>query len=235
MTFTGYFSQEISHVRNQSETSASCELVATNQLNSSVCRSTFPHWNLDKSANKAIYRNISVSGCGKFEKVERDLKFAQKLVFNNLPTLLDRLMLLLCHYAFDKCPKDIGYDKLSKTKAICAEISKLKLNNILKIAPWLGISCLSIPKCTRSELQGKNVSSCPAPLIPTRTNFARNFGLYCSPPCDRPTSKTGATIFKIILYVSVLFYWISIAVVLITWIKAKNLYASIRPRWIRTK
>ena len=186
-----------------------------------MCRSTFLHWSINKSANKTIYENISVSGCGNFGKVERDLKTAQNLVAENLPTLLDRLMLLLCHYAFDKCTKDIGHDKLSKAKAICAEISKLKLNNILEIAPLLDISCLSIPKCTRNESQGSNVSSCPTPLIPTRTKFARTFGLYCSPPCDRPTSKTGATIFKIILYVSVLFYWISIAVVLITWIKQR--------------
>ena len=196
-----------------------------------MCRSTFLHWSINKSANKTIYENISVSSCGNFEKVERDLETAQNLVVKNLPTLMP----LLCHYAFDKCTKDIGHDKLSKTKAICAEISKLKIKNILKIAPFLHISCLSIPKCMRNESQGSNISSCPTPLIPTRTKFARTFGLYCSPPCDQPTSKTGATIFKIILYVSVLIHWTCIAVVLITWIKAKNLYASKLPRSSRTE
>ena len=85
-------------------------------------------------------QKISASGCGNFEKVGKDLKTLQNLIDTYL-----RLMPLLCNYSFDECTKDFGHDKASNTKAVCAEISKLHLNNILKIAPLLDISCLPIP------------------------------------------------------------------------------------------
>lgn len=219
-----FFEQEISH-EPESNTSASCELVSTSQLNTSVCSSTFLHWSINKSANRTLYKKISASGCGNFEKVEKDLKTLQNLIDTYLPKLSHRLMSLLCNYSFDECTKDFSHDKASNTKAVCAEISKLHLKNILKIAPLLDISCLPIPECTRNESKESNVWSCPKPLIPTRTQFARKFGLYCSPPCKQSTSKTGAMIFKITLYISVLIYWVSIAVIFITWAKAKKLYA----------
>ena len=153
---------------------------------------------------------ISASGCGNFKKMEEDLKVLKQLMATYLPQLFDRLLPLLCHYAFNECPGTFGDRKSSNIQAICSEISKLQLNDLLHLAPLLKdpISCLPIPTCRQNQSCGSNVSSCPTPLVPTQTKFAQKFGLYCSPPCFQPMWKLSATIFKITKYFSVTIHWI---------------------------
>ena len=88
------------------------------------------------------------------------------------------------------------------------------------------ISCLVIPKSDIGceEIVIANTTVCPKPLMHTRTSCAQDIHVYCSPPCNQPTWKIGAAIFDISLYVSVVIYWICIAIAFVTWAQGKKLY-----------
>ena len=156
--------------------------------------------------------------------MDEELKNLKQLMATYLrPQLLDRLLPLLCHYAFKDCRDRFCEHRSSNTTALCSEISKLQLNHLLKNRT----SCLLFPKCSHNQSVGSNVSICPTPLMPTQTKFAQTIRLYCSPPCDQPIWKLRATIFKITQYVSVSIYWICIVIVIVTWAKAKRMYVAV--------
>ncbi|XP_065835425.1 uncharacterized protein [Oscarella lobularis] len=92
------------------------------------------------------------------------------------------------------------------------------------------ISCLTIPRCadnliSPNDSRISNKTTCPRPLIPTRSKYARERGLYCSPPCDQShwQNQNGVKSFYIAMYVSVPIHAICLAILFITWARAKRL------------
>ena len=195
-----------------------------------MCRSVFPHWSVNKLTNENSVRNVSVSGCGNFSRADEDLNTLVRLA-TYLPRSLDtvKLLSLLCHYAFKDCSES------SNDQNICLEL--LKFKNEIRLPDLIPLLekilsnefCLTIPKCARNFISSNDTNSnktCPKPMVPTHTKYAREYGLNCSPPCDqsREKSRIGTKAFYVAMYASTPFYWISNVVVLITWAKTKNAY-----------
>ena len=181
----------------------------------------FPHW----SANENSQRNVSVSGCGNFSKAEKDLKSLAVYLLSLSDGI--KLQSLLCHYAFNDCGSNPSNDQ-----NICVELSKFQ-NEIRRLMPFLQnvISCLTIPTCAHNLISPNdsrisNKTTCPRPLIPTRSKYARERGLYCSPPCDQ-SHQNGVKSYYIAMYVSVPLHVISLTILFITWAGAKGLCVKI--------
>ena len=176
--------------------------------------------------NENSVRNVSVSGCGNFSKADEDLNTLVRLA-TFLPQSLNigKLLSLLCHYAFKDCSES------SDDQNICLEFLELKNNiRLFKLIPWLEkiisneLICLASPVCARDLISSNGTHSsetCAKPLIPTRTKYAQEHGLYCSPPCDQSHNNT---FFDITTYASTPFYWICNVVLLVTWAKTKTAY-----------
>ena len=180
----------------------------------------FHHW----SASKISPRNVSVSGCGNFSKADEDLNTLVSLAAVYLPRSKDRIQSLLCNYAFTNCS-----NKSLNDKNICLEFSKFH-NKIRRLIPLLenAISCLTIPRCADNSIRPNdssisNKTTCQRPLIPTKSKYARERGLYCSPLCDQENQQ-GVKSYYIAMYISVPIHVICLAILFITWARAKGLY-----------
>ena len=172
-----------------------------------------------------------MSGCGNFSKADEDLNTLVRLT-TFLPQSLNsgKLPSLLCHYAFKDCSES------SDDQNICLEFLKLKnnirlpnLSQLLQKIMSNKLFCLAIPVCARDLISSNGTHSnetCAKPLIPTRTKYAQEHGLYCSPPCDQSHHKNQNynKFFDITTYASTPFYWIFNVVLLVTWAKTKNAY-----------
>ena len=194
-----------------------------------MCSSVFSHWSADEFANENSERNVSVSGCGNFLKAEKDLDRLIRLATTYQPRSLDRakLLSLLCHYAFKDCSES------SNDENICLEFLKFQ-SEITEIRRLMPISCLTIPRCANNlispnESRTSNKTTCPKPLIPTHSKYAREHGFYCSPPCDQSNWKNrlGVEILNAVMYGSAPIQFIGVVVLFVTWAKAKESYVEI--------
>ena len=139
------------------------------------------------------------------------------------------MLTLVCRYAFKDCEESRrDDDDDDDEQSICSAFAKLRRCDILPIVEKvLSLSCLTVPKCAGKWIarKGANATACPKPLVPTTSELMRASGLRCSPPCDENAwnATVGSRVFYTALYTSTTFGWICLIIILITWIKVKEL------------
>ena len=210
-----------------------------------MCRSHFPKWSRKPDPENSSSRNVSVSGCGDFSKMNELLKklprYAPLIGVDS--HCVSKLMEPLCHYAFDDCGSG-GSSRSSATRQLCLTVDSVaQCKPIEKL--WSTINsysfaeCLDIPNCEKywnssqknafvspssSDSDSQN-SSCPSPLV--KTSGSTHFRYYrkCSPPCHQSAWKTpiSSAGYQSATIVTVAFGWLSLLTVVFTWCKVPKL------------
>ena len=209
--------------------------VSTDQ---SLCKSVFRNDNRSTmtglTAAKEQLEKIPVAGCGNFTMAENDLIILFHAIdTSNLPDEdKGNAKIMLCLYAYGDCG-DLGKltKKTNRNKCDCSGFSEFQTETDFKPLIRNLSSCLQAPDFAIPFIissytnKTNNGTVCSKNLLPTTSPCLQTCGMYCSPLCNQPGSSIGAKIFHVALYITIALLWICIAVMFITWLKLRKLYA----------